>query len=118
MASDIITVRECVGVAFSLAEKIEQSVFLRWDRVAVSLSRWWPVCHYHPLAVASFGGAIVTGQWLRWRSRREYRTHRATAGFIVNGNPLTAEALLIARRRQCGAGAPSSGTAMRVRPML
>ena len=26
----------------------------------------------------------------------EYRTHRATAGFIVNGNPLTAEALLIA----------------------
>jgi len=35
-----------------------------------SLSRWWPVCHYHPLAVASFGVAIMTGQWLRWRSRR------------------------------------------------
>jgi hypothetical protein len=44
MASDIVTVRECVGIAFSFAEKIEQSVFLRWDRVAVSL---WPVRHYH-----------------------------------------------------------------------
>ena len=54
MASDIVTVRECVGVAFSFAEKVEQSVFLRWDRAAVSLSRWWPVCHYHPVAVASF----------------------------------------------------------------
>ena len=38
MASDIVTVRECVGVAFSFAEKFEQSVFLRWDRLAVSLS--------------------------------------------------------------------------------
>ena len=44
MASDIVTVRECVGVAFSFAEKVEQSVFLRWDRLAVSLSR---SCHYH-----------------------------------------------------------------------
>jgi hypothetical protein len=30
-------VRECVGVAFSFAEKVKQSGFLRWDRVAVSL---------------------------------------------------------------------------------
>ena len=45
VASDIVTVRECVGVAFSFAEKFEQTVFLRWDRHAVSLSRW---CHCHP----------------------------------------------------------------------
>ena len=31
VASDIVTVRECVGAAFSFAEKVEQSVFLRWD---------------------------------------------------------------------------------------
>ena len=67
LASDIVTVRECVGVAFSFAEKVTQSVFLRWDRVAVSLYRW---CHYGPLAVASFGGGIMIGQWLRWRLRR------------------------------------------------
>ena len=67
VASDIVTVRECVGVAFSFAEKVEQSVFLRWDRHAVSLSRW---CHCHPLAAASFGGEIMIGQWLRWRLRR------------------------------------------------
>jgi hypothetical protein len=45
VASDIVTVRECVGIAFSFAEKFEQSVFLRWDSHAVSLSRW---CHCHP----------------------------------------------------------------------
>ena len=73
MASDIVTVSERVGVAFSFAEKVEQSVFLRWDRLAVSLSRW---CHYHPLAVASFGGWILTGQWLRWRSRRAMTRYR------------------------------------------
>ena len=67
MASDIVTVRECVGIAFSFAEKFEQSVLLRWDRHAVSLSRW---CHCHPLAAASFGGEIMIGQWLRWRLRR------------------------------------------------
>ena len=67
VASDIVTVRECVGVAFSFAEEVEQSVFLRWDRLAVSLSRW---CHYQPLAVASFGGGILTAQWLRWPSQR------------------------------------------------
>ena len=59
LASDIVTVRECVGVAFSFAEKVKQSVFLRWDRVAVSLYRW---CHYGPLAVASFGRGIMIGQ--------------------------------------------------------
>ena len=67
VASDIVTVRECVGIAFSFAEKFEQSVFLRWDTRAVSLSCW---CHCHPLAAASFGGGIMIGQWLRWRVRR------------------------------------------------
>jgi hypothetical protein len=63
VASDIVTVRECVGVAFSFAEKFEQSVFLRWDRLAVSLSPVGVIAI--PPAVASFGGAIVTVKRLR-----------------------------------------------------
>jgi hypothetical protein len=51
LASDIVTVRECVGVAFSFAEKVKQSVFLRWDRVAISR---WPVRHYHSASSLPF----------------------------------------------------------------
>jgi hypothetical protein len=58
-----IKVNAVVGVtAFANPDGSVKSMF--------SLSRWWPVCHYHPLAVATFGVAIMTGQWLRWRSRR------------------------------------------------
>ena len=56
--------RECIGAAFGLAEKVEQSVFRRRSRLAVSLSPWWPVRHYRPLADflqrGDNDGAVVT----------------------------------------------------------
>ena len=41
-----------------------------------------PLVSLPPLAVASFGGATMTGQWLRWRSRRARcdDTHQRNAG--------------------------------------
>ena len=62
--------RQCIGVAFGLPEKVEQSVFRRRGRLVAAGTVGGPYAIVALFAAASFSAALIQGQWLRSRSLR------------------------------------------------